>query len=265
MDSTPVDQAVELLEKANAGLEPELLSVDAARERLQAYARAQHLAACGVAALARKLDEASTLARVTGTSVGKAKETIATSKVLYDSAPLEDALKHGDISLDQATEIARAEGSAPGVATELLTVAREESFHLLRERARKAKLEAEQHRGLAQRQHIARSARSYRDELDQEHSRRGGRGVGVGRAAGIRRGRLRGRPIPHRIRPRRAARRAWPHLQGQPRPSVLELPSGQDQTGPSCGQAQTRRALTKVSRRQDPILTLPAAPCTIET
>jgi len=169
MESIHVDEAVELLEKANADLEPELLSVPEARERLKAYARAQRLAAFGVAALARTIDEASSLARVTGTSVGKAKETIATSKVLGDSAPLAAALKHGEISLDQATEIAKAEGSAPGAATDLLAVAREESFHVLKEKARKAKLEAEQHRDLAQRQNAARSARSYSDELGMVH------------------------------------------------------------------------------------------------
>ncbi|MGH2750391.1 MAG: hypothetical protein ACRDK3_05905, partial [Actinomycetota bacterium] len=141
MEPTQVDEAVELLEQANADLEPELLSVPEARERLQAYARAQRLAAFGVAALARTIDDASSLARVTGTTVGKAKETIATSKVLGESAPLEKALEHGEISLDQATEIARAEASAPGAATELLAVAREESFQVLKEKARKAKLE----------------------------------------------------------------------------------------------------------------------------
>jgi hypothetical protein len=66
MESTHVDEAVERLEKANAELEPDLLSVPEAREHLQVYARAQRLAAFGVAALARKIDEASNLARVTG-------------------------------------------------------------------------------------------------------------------------------------------------------------------------------------------------------
>ena len=37
MEATHVDEAVELLEKANADLEPELLSVPEARERLEAY------------------------------------------------------------------------------------------------------------------------------------------------------------------------------------------------------------------------------------
>ena len=48
-------------------------------------------------------------------------------------------------------------------------MAQSESFHVLRERARKTKLEAEHHRGLAERQHAARSARSYGDELGMVH------------------------------------------------------------------------------------------------
>ncbi|MGH2828756.1 MAG: HNH endonuclease [Actinomycetota bacterium] len=169
MEVAFVDQANEMLEKANANLEPELLSVTAAREHLEAYARAQRLAAFGVAALARRIDDASEIARATGSSTVRAKETISTGKVLSGSAPLENALKHGEVSLDQAAEIARAEESAPGAASELLSVAQSESFHVLRERARKTKLEAEQHRGLAERQHAARSARSYSDELGMVH------------------------------------------------------------------------------------------------
>jgi len=44
-------------------------------------------------------------------------------------------------------------------------VAQEESFQALTEKSRRVVLEAEQHPGLAQRQHEARRARSYRDEL----------------------------------------------------------------------------------------------------
>ncbi len=165
MEVAYVDDAVEQLEKANADLEPELLSVPEARKRLQAYARAQRLAAFGVAALTRKIDDASELAREMGTSVGRAKETVATGKVAGDSEELNDALRHGDISLDQATEIAAAERSAPGAASELLAVARDEAFHVLKDKARAVKLEAEQHQDLAARQRAGRAARSYRDEL----------------------------------------------------------------------------------------------------
>jgi hypothetical protein len=165
MEFSHLDDAVVLLEKANGQLEPELLSVAGARERLEVYARARKLVDYGIAALAARIDDAQSLARDTGTSVGKASETIATGKVLRDSAPLNEALRSGAVSLDQANEIGKAEQSAPGSTTELLKVAEQESFSVLRQRARRVKLEAEQHKGLAERQHHARSAHSYTDDL----------------------------------------------------------------------------------------------------
>jgi hypothetical protein len=165
MEFSHLDDAVALLEKANADLEPELLTVAGARERLEIYARARKLIDYGIAALGARIDDAASLARDTGTSVGKATETIATGKLLRDSAPLEEALAHGDISLDQASEVATAEAAAPGSATDLLRVADEESFSVLRHKARRVKLEAEQHRDLVERQHHARAARSYTDDL----------------------------------------------------------------------------------------------------
>ena len=153
------------LEKINAGLEPDLLSSDDTRRMFAEYARAQRLAAFGIAALARKVDNASEVAAVTGTSMGKAKETVATGKVLAESAELNSAMQQGAVSLDQAVEIARAEESAPGSAEALLAVSQSEPFHVLREKSRKAKLEAEQHVGLGARQRAARRARNYPDEL----------------------------------------------------------------------------------------------------
>src|SRR5918999_6131784 len=118
MDRMYVDDAAALLEKAQADLDPESLSVAQAREQLQVYVRVQRLAGFGVAALARRIDEASSIAKATGTSMGKAKETIATGKVAAESEVLGTALQKGDISLDQAAEIAKAEESAPGSAAE---------------------------------------------------------------------------------------------------------------------------------------------------
>jgi 5-methylcytosine-specific restriction endonuclease McrA len=169
MRTGTVDEAVELLEKANADLQPELLSAEAAKELIAAYARAEKLAAFGVAALARKLDDSSKLAEVTGTSIGKAKGVVATGKAMGASQDLTSALQHGEISLDQAVEIASAEESAPGAARGLLAVAQEQPFHVLKEKARTTRLEAEQHRDLAAKQRSARRASTYSDELGMTH------------------------------------------------------------------------------------------------
>jgi len=169
MNGAFVGQAIELLEKANADLEPELLTAATARKLLESYARAEKLAAFGLAALARKCDDASEMARVTGTSLGKARAVVATGKVMASAGDLGAALQQGHISLDQAAEIAQAEESCPGASKELVAVAQEAPLHVLRDKARKTRLEAEQRRGLAARQRAARSARSYSDELGMVH------------------------------------------------------------------------------------------------
>jgi len=164
-----VGDAIELLEKANAELQPELLTAEDAEALMAAYSRAERLAAFGVAALSRKISDSAKVAKVTGTSIGKATSVVTTGKVMSASGDLASALQHGEISLDQAAEIASAEESAPGAARELVAVAQERPFHVLKDAARKAKLEAEQHRDLAARQRARRSARSYADDLGMIH------------------------------------------------------------------------------------------------
>ena len=165
MSVTLIDRALELLEKANANLEPELLRAADARRLLASYARAEKLAAFGVAAMTLKVGDCEQVARVTGTSIGKAKAVVETGKAMSSSHDLNLAMQTGSISLDQATEIAAAERSAPGSAPDLVKVAKNERFNVLKDKARKAKFEAEQHRGLGDRQRAARDARSYTGAL----------------------------------------------------------------------------------------------------
>lgn len=160
-----IDRAIELLEKANADLQPELLRAADAHKLLAAYARAEKVAAFGVATVARKVDDASAVAKTTGTSVGKAHAVVTTGKVLDSSPELANAMQTGAISLDQATHIAAAEVSAPGAARKLVQIAQKSSFHVFKEHARKVALEAEQHKNLATRQRSARCARTHSDEL----------------------------------------------------------------------------------------------------
>ena len=154
-----------LIEKSNLDLEPELMTAEDARALMEEYARAEKMVAYGKTVLAQKLDDAEKLAKVSGTSVGKAKETVETAKALKTSSEVSAAFSSGDISFDQAKEIAKAEVASPGSSTELLKTAATESFQVLRDKARKTVLEAEQKRGLAERQKEARSARSHTDEL----------------------------------------------------------------------------------------------------
>jgi hypothetical protein len=160
-----IDEAIVWAEKAAADLEPDLMTAEDARDRLARSSRLKKIASYCETVLARKVANAEELARTTGTSVGKAKATVETARALKDAEIVQAAFAGGDISFDQAAEIAKAEVASPGSAEELLKTAATESFQVLRESARKVVLEAEQHRNLGQRQKEARSARSFTDEL----------------------------------------------------------------------------------------------------
>jgi hypothetical protein len=62
-----IDQAIELLEKANADLQPELLSAPAARRLLASYSRARRSVDFAIAGLSRKIDDVAAVADLTGT------------------------------------------------------------------------------------------------------------------------------------------------------------------------------------------------------
>ena len=142
MERVLLDEAAELLEKANAGLHREPHPRAEAERLLRAYARVERLAAFGKAALSARLDDPAVLSRVTGTTMGRARQTIATGKRLAQEPRLADAVRRAEVSLDQAEEIARTESVAPGSIDDLLTLARTEAFHVLKDRARAIRLDA---------------------------------------------------------------------------------------------------------------------------
>src|SRR5688500_2696930 len=144
-----VDRAIQLLEKATAGIEPELFDSSSARAMLERFDRVRRLGDYGVAAFARKVDDAAVVSRATGTSVGQAKATVALGKDLKAAPELGAALAAGVVSAEQAKEIASAEASVRGITEELVKTAASEPFHVFKDKARKMKLEAEQHNGLS--------------------------------------------------------------------------------------------------------------------
>jgi len=109
MATTCVIAAVEVLEKSNANLEPEALSIGSARRLMDEYVRAEKLAAYGRTMLAARINDPAAVARVTGTSMGQAKKTVETGIALKDAPEVGDAMGRGEVSLDQAAEIAKAE------------------------------------------------------------------------------------------------------------------------------------------------------------
>src|SRR5918996_2834706 len=116
MATTSVIEAVEVLEKSNANLDPDLLSTESARRLMDEYARAEKLAAYGRTVMATRIDDAAAVARAAGTSMGQAKKTLETGAALKDAPEVGAALATGEISLDQASEITKAEQASPGSA-----------------------------------------------------------------------------------------------------------------------------------------------------
>jgi hypothetical protein len=67
----------------------------------------ERLASYGKAVLARRIDDAGAVARATGTSMGQAKKTVETGAALREAPEVGSALASGEISFDQAGEIAK--------------------------------------------------------------------------------------------------------------------------------------------------------------
>ncbi|MEX0825223.1 MAG: HNH endonuclease signature motif containing protein [Acidimicrobiia bacterium] len=150
-------EAVGFLHKANDALNPNRCDDAEARALLAHYAEAKKLASFGEAALAARLADPGHVARVTGTSVRRARETLQTAEQAAKTPALGKAMRAGQISLEQAAEIARTERVAPGSAGALLERARGGApFQVLRDEGRKRRLEVQSFEGLAERQREAR-------------------------------------------------------------------------------------------------------------
>ncbi|MDP2624024.1 MAG: HNH endonuclease signature motif containing protein [Actinomycetota bacterium] len=157
MDRHYLAEAVGFARKANQALSPRSCSDAEAREMLGRYAELEKLAAYGKAALAARLKDPGGLARASGTSMGKAREAVRTTAAAEKTPELGEALRAGELSLDQAAEITKTEMVAPGSAGRLLERVRGGApLHVLKEDARRIRLEAQTRDGLAERQHEAR-------------------------------------------------------------------------------------------------------------
>ena len=71
LDLEKLDQVIDLLEKVNAGIRPQALDGDLARDGMARYARIEKLASFGLTAMAGKVERPAEVARATGTSLGR--------------------------------------------------------------------------------------------------------------------------------------------------------------------------------------------------
>lgn len=151
-----IDQAIECLEKVNAGLSPNLYAPREAQSLHRRYAHVAKLGTFGELVLADRVGDPAELARVSGTSMGTARRALDTSRQMAKTPPLAEALRRAEVSFDQAHEIAKTEAIAPGSTGPLLDIARNSKFHVLKDEARRIRLEAQAGPGLAELQHESR-------------------------------------------------------------------------------------------------------------
>ncbi|HEX9642436.1 MAG TPA: hypothetical protein VGC11_00355 [Acidimicrobiia bacterium] len=150
-----IEGAVGVLEAELAGLDADRMDPGLTHRLLGLFTRGERACAGAAAVLARRIGDPRVVARQQGTSMGKARAIVDLSQRIVDTPALAAAVRGGDVSLDQATEIAKAETEAPGCADRLVAVAQSQPFHELCHQARKARLE-HQHHSLGARQHRAR-------------------------------------------------------------------------------------------------------------
>ncbi len=105
------------------------------------------------------------IARKTGTSVGRARRSLDTSKNLSNTPGVDNALKQGDLSPDQADAVASGAAASPGDEDDLLRAAKKESLQTLKRRAAEARARADKDReATRRRQHAARRLNRWTDE-----------------------------------------------------------------------------------------------------
>lgn len=151
-----IDQAIDCLEKLNAELSPDLYAPWEAQSLHRRYAHVGKLSAFGELSLADRIGDPTELARVSGTSIGTARKALDASRQMAKTPPLAEALRRAELSFDQAYEIAKTESIAPGSTGILLDIARNGAFHVLKDEARRIRLEAKAGPGLAELQHESR-------------------------------------------------------------------------------------------------------------
>jgi 5-methylcytosine-specific restriction endonuclease McrA len=163
-----VESLVEGLEAVVQDLDADLMDPAQVHRLTVLFTRGERACAGATALLARRVGDPRVVARQQGTSMGKARAIVDLSQRIADTPALEAAVRGGEVSLDQATEIAKAETAAPGCADRLVEVAQSEPFHELHRQAGKARLE-NQRDGLGVRQHRARRAGHHITDLGLVH------------------------------------------------------------------------------------------------
>src|SRR5437870_7928083 len=174
--SESIVAAAEALCESLRGFDPELYSGPdcaaiveklAAAEKLSSSVRvraALRAADCGAHRAAGFADAAEWLARRSGTSFGAARAAMDTAGALESCPATAAAFAGGELSLNQAAEIAKAEAPRPGSEEKRLHTARTGALHTLKVDARKVRLQAREPEELPRLQRPAQHPRHHRSQ-----------------------------------------------------------------------------------------------------
>jgi hypothetical protein len=144
-----------LLAEFCAALDPDALALGEIGEAHASLVRMRKLIAGAVTRVARRVEEsrawsragdrnaADYLARTEGTSKSQARQRLETSKRLRKLPDTDDALRRGELSEDQASEISDAASANPAAESELLAAAKTKSLPELRDQCRRRKRDAD--------------------------------------------------------------------------------------------------------------------------
>ena len=121
--------------------------------------------ACGAHKDRGYADGADWLAQATGTWRAEARAELGTALALADMPATAGALSRGELSLQEAAEVAKGEADRPGSEAELVGLAQAQGLGAVKQEVRKRSLESQAAEDLAGAQHRARYFRHWRDEL----------------------------------------------------------------------------------------------------
>ena len=134
------------LRQFNEELDVDALSTIEAKATIESLARIEKLAAGGRLRLLRKLadDQATAdwLAGQTGQTKGQAQRDVDAAQAVPEGSATDEALRDGDLSADQAHEVASGSAADPSAEEALLDSARRESMSELKRKAKKARAAA---------------------------------------------------------------------------------------------------------------------------
>jgi hypothetical protein len=166
--------AARLLGEVAAELEGGMLDVEGAKRLVDVFTRCERfaVAGCGVAAgrVATAVNwkrvghrnPAEWLASTTGVEVGEASRELDIAKRLEDLPATAAAVRSGEISGAQASEIAASASVDPDAEADLLALARDgASFRQVRDQCRETTMRAADDAARARRLHDTRAARTY--------------------------------------------------------------------------------------------------------